>query len=638
MSHVGRGLQDARTVRNTALLVALVGAIVYLNALGNGFALDDTHIVVENVEIHALSSLPGALASPYWPGPDGRALGLWRPVTTGLLGLVWSVSGGSPFAFHVLNLLLHATVSGLVALLLAGFMPLRAATLAGLVFAVHPVHVEAVANIVGLGEVLSAALFVGACLVYGRGSPAGDHAREPETRPPRSFHVPGPARTVVLAALYAGAVLAKEGAIVLPAVLVLLDAVRAPIDVRRFGAYLRPRLATFCVLTLTATAVLAARYLVLWRLGGPLAPPGADLLLEAPRIWTVAAMWPHYLRLLVYPVVLSADYAPDVIPVLTVWTPRAILGVGLALGTLTLALLSWRSGRGEPAVERPRAIGFAVVWFVVTVAPVSNFFFLSGVLLAERTLYLPSVGFAAAAGWLLHRLWSWRRGAALAVTALVLAPLALRTLSRTPVWASTDTVLTRLVVELPESGRAQWALGDLLDANDQVEEANAAYRVALDRLDMNYRLTVAVGGRLMNRGRERAAGYLFREALSRRPDVPNAAVLLTVLSERKGEPDDVVRWGRLAAALDPSDPVPRHLTASALESLGRYAEAAETRMEVIRLGGRESWQQWLSLGRLRLAQADTVGARAAGDSARALAPSESVRRIDSLLALPPRPG
>ena len=205
-----------RDPASAALLVTLVATAVFANSLLNQFAYDDYHIVEQNTAIQSLETLPGAVVSPYWPNAYGRELGLWRPVTTAALGLQWIVAGGSPVLFHTVNVLAHVAASALVLVLLMHLMSLPAALAAALVFAVHPVHVEAVANVVGFSEVFSTFALIAACVV----------------------HVRGPDRTswggaLLLGALYALGFGAKESAVTLPALVFLLDAAR-PTD-RRCG-------------------------------------------------------------------------------------------------------------------------------------------------------------------------------------------------------------------------------------------------------------------------------------------------------------------------------------------------------------------------------------------------------------------
>ena len=99
-------LRDRRTA---TVVVGVVAALVFGNALANGFAYDDESIVVNNTGIQSLATLPGAVfKTPYWPNYSGEQVGLWRPVTTALLGLEYVVSGGSPLMFHAVNVVAHA--------------------------------------------------------------------------------------------------------------------------------------------------------------------------------------------------------------------------------------------------------------------------------------------------------------------------------------------------------------------------------------------------------------------------------------------------------------------------------------------------------------------------------------------------
>jgi len=135
------------------LIPALVALLIYLPALRNGFALDDITIVRDNFRIHSLSTLPQALSLPYWY-EEGH---LYRPLTTLSFAIEWAVGGGSPLVFHALNILWHTVVTILLVRLALRWWPPLAAGAAGLFFALHPVHAETVANIVGRSELVCAA-------------------------------------------------------------------------------------------------------------------------------------------------------------------------------------------------------------------------------------------------------------------------------------------------------------------------------------------------------------------------------------------------------------------------------------------------------------------------------------------------
>jgi protein O-mannosyl-transferase len=552
-----------------AALAAIVACLVFANSIGNGFALDDVPIVERNVAIQDATSLRAALRAPYWPGEMGRQQGLWRPATTAVLGLTWSAGGGSPLAFHVLNVALHAGVTAAVVLLLAGVMPTGAALLAGLLFAVHPVHVEAVANVVGVAELLSTLFVLLACLVWTRRSGPADRD-DPGSGP---FAVPGPSWLALLVALYAAAFLAKEGAVVLPTLLLLIDVVRLGLTPRDLIAYARPRLASFAVLGITAIAILAARYTVLGSVANPLPAPGFSLLEEVPRVWTVAGVWPEYLRLLFFPWSLSSDYSPDLVAVATGWTTAGILGALSALTVLALAL--WSARRSREPVARI-VLPFAVLWFATAIAPVSNLFFLSGVMLAERTLYLPSVGFVAVVGWGIWHLCRSRRRLSMTIAALVLVALAARTWIRNPVWASDAAVSAALVREHPESSRAQWELGVSLEAQGRLTESHRAFARALWTSNGAAGYLADVSLRMMGQEQMRAAATLLEQVL-RSALSGTAADLLAIVNGRAADPRDAARWAKLAITHNPEHEVPWLMLSRALEKHGLVFAAVAAR-------------------------------------------------------------
>jgi len=613
-----------RSARAASIMAGALAVCLFMNSLGNDFAFDDNPIIRDNQAIQALDSLPATLLAPYWPGENGQNLALWRPAVTASYGLEWALWDGAPVGFHLVNVVLHGVVTGLAVLVLAELLPVAAAFVAGLFFAVHPVHVEAVANVVGRAEVLSALLFLLACLLILRW---GERMR--------------PGRLLVVLLLYALAFLTKESAVTLPGAVFLLDASRRDLTFRNLGAYLRRRGALYLGFGLVAGGVLWARFLILGNVARPFPPLGADILEDIPRIWTVAATWPHIVRLFFFPRDLVVDYGPAVIPIAFGWNPANVVGVVMVLAILVLALLTWRRSEPlSPGRVSDRALGFGVLWFVITLSPTSNFFFLSGILLSERTLYLPSIGFAAVVGWAALRLQEARPRLAPAVVALALVLLGARSWLRTPTWKDDLEVFNTLITEHPESGRSQWILGDIYFSMGQRREALRAYRVAIGLLGAHYTLMTELGRKFMGLGYDDAAELLLTYAWNDRPEFGVAPGLLANIYDRQGRYGQVEEVTKLRLEEDSTDAVQYHLLSRALEAQGRYAEAAEARLGAIRHGEGDHWQQWGWLARLEREAGDTLAARAARDSARALANAEGpeeARALDSLLTLPVGP-
>ncbi len=611
-----------RPVR-AALLCAVLGVLVHANALGNRFAYDDVHILTENTAIQDVRNLPRLLLEPYWPGDWGEELGLWRPATTLSFAVQWAIWQDRALPYHLINLLAHGTATVLVVLLVAALATVPVALLSGLVFAVHPVHVEAVSNIVGLAEIQAAVFFLAACLLHVRAPPA--------LSPSKGY---GAGRAVAVTALYLGAFMSKESAVTLPGALFLLDAARERIGLGDLGRYLRRRTALFGVLAGAAGVVLAVRIQVLGSVARPLGPLGADLLEEGvPRIWTVAGIWTHYVRLMVFPLDLSSDYSPDVLPIALGWNALNLVGVGLALGLLALAWATWRDHDLAPGSRSARVIGFGVLWSLIVISPISNVFFIAGVLLAERTLYLPSVGAVVVVGWLLARLFAERPRAGVALTGLVVMLMGVRTWTRTPTWESTPTVFETLLRDYPQSGRSQWVLGDLYYLRGRVPEALRSYRLAIGILGGHHQLVTEIAKKLIGADKHDAARFLLHYAWRQEPTWGVAPGYLAISHFQSSEWGEAERHARISLEADSDQSLMSHMLAGSLAEQGRYWEAIPWREHAIANGERGSWEQWLTLARLRLTVGDSAGAFQAQDSALARAAAENqVRQIGTSFA------
>ncbi len=602
-------------LRAAAWVAAVLGALVYVNSIPNGFAYDDLHILVDNERIHTLDRFSEALTTPYWPIEDGQALGLWRPVATGTYALIWNAFDGSPLPFHVVNVLLHGLVTGLVTLLLGALVPVGAAFAGGALFAVHPLHTEVVANVVGFAEIVGALAMVGACLLFLRWRGSGL----------------GPGRSAVIAGVFALGLLTKESAITLPGVLLLLDGYLDDLRLGDLRRYLRERWVLYASIVAAAAVVFLGRHAVLGSLADPLPPLGAELLLEIPRIWTLGEIWTHYVRLLFVPYDLSPEYSPGVIAIHLGWNLVNSLGAVLVLAFLAIGLLSWR--RWRPDGLSARAVGAGVLWFVITMSPVSNFFFLSGTLLGERTLYTPSIGFCLAAGWAFWALARRRAQLAWAGLAVVVLLMSVRTVTRNPVWKDTETVFTNLLDTHLEAGRAQWIMGDTFWEKNQVSAALKSYRYAIGSVGAGYSLISEITKKLLGLERWAQAETLARMLWKDEPTWDAGPGLLTVALIGQERYEEAVTSGIVARDLDPDDAVTRHLLSDALAKAGRTEEAIVERRAAIELGEREHWQQWLWLAQLQSQAGEPNDARMSIDSARARAETpEALQALDSLAA------
>lgn len=347
MIAAGQGEPAARR-RRAAAAVVLLALAAWLPALRNGYTYDDVLLVRDDPRLGSLANVPGLVTSPYW-APIGRSRGLWRPLTT----VSWAVDkaffGEDPAGAHLLNLLAHAAaaLAGWGLLRRLGAPPGEALLAAGL-FAVHPLHGEAVAGLVGRAESLGA--------LFGF---AGVQAALSDR----------PGRRALGFALLAAAALFKESGAVF---LVFAPLAAGVLHGRRRAAGLAA--AAVPVLLLLAGARLAI-------LGTLAVAPARDPIVS--RGLLAASMAARYGEIFLWPFGMRPNWEP-ILPALRAGLlgPR-FLGEAAALA----AFAAWALGRPR---RRPARF-LAATLLGITLFPVLGVVPI-GISIAERAFYAPSLG------------------------------------------------------------------------------------------------------------------------------------------------------------------------------------------------------------------------------------------------------
>jgi len=359
-----------------ALLLLALSVGLHWPPADAGFAYDDVDFVVTNASLRTPEAALRATLAPFPPQQPERAL--YRPLTHLSYALDHAFFGERARGYHATNALLYGAVVLLAhRLALAWGLAPGTAFAAALLFAAHPVHSEAVDAVAGRSELLGLLFSLCALLLFRRAARA-------EGR--------GGAALWGAAAAQLLACFAKESAAVLPGILAA-DLLAS--GALRRGAPARGRaLARLVPSLLALAAFLAVRTLVLDRFS-PLDAPLAGRPL-ATRLFTMGSVFFVYARLLVFPDRLQPDfYYQALVGIPERATPASLLGAALALGLLAPALwLALRALRGAAplapraaAALRAFALGFGFL------LPVSHAFDI-GVLVGERLLFAPSLGFA----------------------------------------------------------------------------------------------------------------------------------------------------------------------------------------------------------------------------------------------------
>lgn len=419
-----------------AILPAVV-ILVYANSLLNSFTMDDNMYILTNRMV-TNPSLRGLFEPTSYNN-------VFRPVTFATLALNWRIAGAGPFGYHLLNLLLHAAVTVLLYLVFRKLLDSFAsgptvAWVAALLFAVHPLHTEAVDSISARSELLATGFLLAAWLLHLVDRP-------------------------ILALLsFVLALLSKESAVAfVPLVLA--------------GDYARGKLKP--LYRYASVVGVAVVYLaLLWTIQGgqfgekavsfldnPLAHLPASLrILNALRI-----SW-KYLGLHVFPVTLSCDYSYNAIPIYASWRYGAAAAVATFLG-LGLLLWAFRAGKREWVL----AGAIYVCGFPAT----ANLLTPTGTILGERLAYLPSAGFCLLVALIWIQLANRQSKVAGVVLVVLVLVFAGRTVARNRDWHDNFTLFLSAVRAVPGSAKSHSNLGLEYYTLDQVDAADKELQTAL---------------------------------------------------------------------------------------------------------------------------------------------------------------
>ena len=445
------------------LLLAVLCIGVYANSVVNSYALDDVAVVQENNNVTNLE-WTSIWSSNYWSSDRVPAVDvLYRPLTVWSFLANQAFSPNNPMPFHGVNILLHALVTVLGTALAWRLSGSRAVALvAGALFAVHPIHTEVVANVVGRAELLAAVFSILSLLVFLPNEPIPTLERL-TTRSP--WH------GLLLALTFFAAVLSKETPAALLAAFPMIDVWRWS-RVRPEG---RPSLVRWLagqtVRYYVPVFVMLCVYLAMRIHGAGLMrdinrihPIVNPLILATPleRVITPFALIAEYVKLVLWPRVLSSDYsAPSLMPTANPTEPMALAGILIVMLLGIVVVRQWK---------RRSPICLVVALLGCSYALVGNFLRI-GTIFGERLFYWPSLFFFMLVGWVLVSGYASlaETGAKRAVrltaaglAAVAVVAMSVRTIIRNTDWADNTTLAIATARDNPRSAKACYWAGTVL--------------------------------------------------------------------------------------------------------------------------------------------------------------------------------
>ncbi len=524
-SFVSAALRDVR-VWHVAILVAVTAA-VYGRTLFYDFVYDDFTIILENPWIRSFSHLGEVFTSSVSGFTDKSLIpNYYRPLIYVYYGLAYQLSGTSPLGYHLLNVVAHALVSIAVYALVRALPgtpgeredgTLSVPLIAALLFAVHPIHSEAVDFIGACTELLFALFFTLSFVAY-----------------VRAAKVMSAAYAVSLACFLASA-LFKEPGITLPLVVVLYD-----LGFRREALWKPSTLARWLPYAAVGAIYFALRYQAL----GGLVPFKRHGELGVYRhLLNALALFSQYLQKLVVPT--GQTIFHPFVPVTSILDPSCLIGAAVAIAFASAMYWGYR---------RQRQVYLGLVLIAVPLLPA---LYVSGVgesAFADRYVYLPSVGFTLLLALGARRLASTnvsaRRLVAAAVVAITLV-YSYATFQRNEVWRTDLTLWADAAEKAPDRQLPFKALGDYYLRVRNLDQAIELYRLALTKGPSEVNLLDALGIACAYKGDNAAAERSFREASALVPNDPRQYHNLGLVYARQRRYDDAIAAFTTALQLKP---------------------------------------------------------------------------------------
>ncbi len=421
------------------MLPAVLGFLIYANTLGHQWCLDDYSLIIDNwVTKQGWEGIPVHFTHDYRYGYWNTVGDLYRPLSPVMFATEWAIFGNNPFPGHLINVLLYSSICFLFGLALYRWTRGAVfAMIAALLFTVHPVHTEVVANIKSRDELLAMFFLLLTWLLWQR----------------LQHHQPKILILGLALITYTLALFSKESAVTFLPLL--------PLSMYAFRTKPAAKDYWLTLLFLIPTGLfLVTRRLILGDVKGLEGVSILDNVLRGATVSStvLATAIRHigeYIQVLVVPGPLVSDKGWNQIPLVGFGSPGVLISlIVILVGTVSIYWF-WNS--------RKRLI-FGMAWFVCTISLAANLLFLIGTSYGERLLFLPSAGFVIVVAALIrwrdagtNPTWpGWlRKPIGIGFVGLLVLFSAL-TIWRNPAWYNSYTLYATDIMQSPESVKLRY--------------------------------------------------------------------------------------------------------------------------------------------------------------------------------------
>jgi tetratricopeptide (TPR) repeat protein len=355
------------------IIIAVFAFILYAQSIHHDYTLDDHPVIDENsITKTGFSGIPTILKTDYWYGfgHDEFRGPIYRPIPLIIFAIAWEFSPNNPHVYHLINVLFYALTCLLLFLVLCKLFKkqnLLFPFICALLYTAHPIHTEVVNNIKCLDEIF--------CFLFGIIA-IWFQLKYLSSKSIWSF--------ILIGISFFLALLSKETGITFLVIIPLIIFFFTDTSLKKTGS-------TFLLLLAITGVWLIIRMIVFKDL-----PPNPGIttsvlnnsLNAAPdnvsKYATIFYILLRYIILLIFPHPLTCDYNFAEIQIQTLGDPAGLIGIIVYLGLGIYSIINFR---------KKTIVAFGILFFLITLAPVSNIFFLGGSTMAERFMYIPSLGF-----------------------------------------------------------------------------------------------------------------------------------------------------------------------------------------------------------------------------------------------------
>jgi protein O-mannosyl-transferase len=499
--------------RNLYILIAIVSFAVYYNSLNNSFVFDDESVVQTNPSIQTLSNIP-----KFFTADEGfhKVIGkYYRPLVSTLYAVDYAIWGLDPYGFHLTNVLIHViSCLLLLAILLKLFgdykFGLLSALIGALIFAVHPVHTEAVSWISGRTDSLVTLFFFASFLMYINFTE--DESRKKWLYLSLMFYVLG--------------LLSKEMIVTMSVFILLYDFVYRKKNVE----YLKQNIAAYAYFTAITLIFVLVRYLLLKDIPDRTTYfyfYGKDF---GTAFFTMLKTIPLYFKLLLYPVNLLYHYSG------TIPDSHSLLDVKVVLSVIFMAVLLLLS---VYFYKKHSIKSFCILFFFVSLLPVLNIIPTMN-FMAERFLYMTSFALSLIITYIIVTYVNEKnKNFVFSLFIIIAVIFSFLTFNRNKDWKDNDTLYS--TADGVDGSVLLVNAGNIYANKKNYDEAEKRYRKAIEIRDNSVLAHHNLGLIFLLKGNIDSAEIQIKKGLEIDSLAPDGYFQLSNIYERKGRIDEAVK-------------------------------------------------------------------------------------------------